>query len=266
MELTSIGESNFEAFSFLMPGIGLTDDELFVGAIEDEQAVGAAVLSGDSELVTVEYIYVLQNYRNKGIGSALLTESAKAMEAKHISASFSDEENTLTDFFGYNGFLMSDDAESYSIQIKTFMESAAVKKMLGSKKSLSLKSVSELRNPEKQLLFKKLEEERAESIILDAEFCPQLSFVTFSADFKEITSYILCEKMDDIITIMFLRNYSGNVAEIMSLFSALAQEGSSQKYASCEICFVTQNESVTELMKKLVGEIKPLSKYVYAIK
>ena len=130
----------------------------------------------------------------------------------------------------------------------------------------NLKSVSELRNAEKQILFKKLEEERAEHILTAAEFCPQLSFVTFSPDLKEVTSYILCEKREEVITIMFLRNYSGNVVELMSLFTALAHEGSSESYAECEICFVTQNEGITELMKKFVGEIQPSGKFVYAIK
>ncbi len=86
MKLTSIDESNLDAFSFLMPGIELAEEELYVGAIEDDRAVGAAVLSGNSELISVEYIYVLEDYRKKGIGSAMVTESAKAMEAKHISA------------------------------------------------------------------------------------------------------------------------------------------------------------------------------------
>ncbi len=162
--------------------------------------------------------------------------------------------------------MMSNDAESYSIPVKTFLESASIKKMLSSKAPSNLKAVSELRNAEKQILFKKLEEERAEHILTAAEFCPQLSFVTFSPDSKEITSYILCEKKDEVITIMFLRNYSGNVAELMSLFSALAREGSAESYAGCEICFVTQNEGITELMKKFVGEIKPVSRFVYAIK
>ena len=266
MQLTSIGESNIDAFQYLMPGIVLNDSSLFVGAIEDEKAVGAAVLSGDSKLITLEYIYVLQDYRKKGIGTALVTESAKAMEAKHIAACFSDDEKSLPGFFESLGFLMSDDAESYSVPVKFLLESEHIKKMLSSKRPAGVKSVAELRNAEKQLLFNKLSEERGESILFDAEFDPQLSFVTISPDSKEITSYILCEKMENVITIMFLRNYSGNAAELMILFAALAQRGSNDEYADCDICFVTQNEGVTELMKKLVGEIKPGSKFIYAIK
>ena len=59
MILTGIGKKNFKAFSMLLGTDRLRDNELYIGAIEEEMAVGAGRFSGAEDVLVVDSIFVL---------------------------------------------------------------------------------------------------------------------------------------------------------------------------------------------------------------
>ena len=73
-ELTSIGEENREAFEALMNGLDISDYEICIGAISDDEAAGVAFYNTVGDALMLDYIYVAPSHRRQGIGRSLVED------------------------------------------------------------------------------------------------------------------------------------------------------------------------------------------------
>lgn len=72
MEITIITDENKSYFEPLMPKEQWESSDLFLGAIQDETACGILAAAEDDKVLEISYLYVAEEYRNRGIASALL--------------------------------------------------------------------------------------------------------------------------------------------------------------------------------------------------
>ncbi len=123
MEIGYIDKQNIEWFKPLMldssvRAIERGEPVIAFGAVEDKTAVGAVsgvVSHGD---FVVDSFFVAPEYRNRGVGDALLAEVSECIKGRGITIDFSfevfgDEQKTLVSFLTHRGFIdCSEDIDS----------------------------------------------------------------------------------------------------------------------------------------------------------
>lgn len=115
MEIGYIDKQNIEWFKPLMlessvRAIERGEPVIAFGAVEDKTAVGAVAGVASHGDFVVDSFFVAPDYRNKGVGDALLGEVSECIKGRGITIDFSfealsDEQKTLIPFLTHRGFL-----------------------------------------------------------------------------------------------------------------------------------------------------------------
>lgn len=72
MEITVVRKENQDAFENLMPRIFWEKEYFVLGAIEENTACGVIAVHQEDTFFSIQYIYVEEEFRRRGIGTALL--------------------------------------------------------------------------------------------------------------------------------------------------------------------------------------------------
>ncbi|MBQ7507427.1 MAG: GNAT family N-acetyltransferase, partial [Lachnospiraceae bacterium] len=155
MELTGIGSENEAAFRHLMPGMDIRDYRVAVGAIEEGHAAGVALYNDLDEALMLDYIFVAEEYRRRGIGTALIEEfleEIKDFGAAALHVNYPEKEKALHSFFSSLDFLLYRDGDSYRISLKKLLKSDRLNHLLKAEPKHLVCPVREPSKAEKQAL------------------------------------------------------------------------------------------------------------------
>lgn len=124
MEITVVRKENQEAFENLMPRIFWEKEYFVLGAIEENTACGIIALRAENTIFNIQYIYVAEEFRRKGIGTALLEsvhEVAKqcGMDVLYCQYAENDDTESLIKCLQKNLFSRDDnDSPIYKVLFK----------------------------------------------------------------------------------------------------------------------------------------------------
>ncbi len=266
MQLTKIVSENLAAFEPILGGVRINPEQLGVGAVEDGKAVGAAVFSALNDTLIVDYIFVVEEYRQKGIGRALVENTNEVLGTESIFAAFIDDREDLLIFFNRLGFILAPDTYCYKLPVKEFLELDTIKKLIKMPIPCTVETVAEMKHQDKYELRDDLRRFAAQEIFDEDELFIPLSLVTYKQGTQDVATCLFCEKHDKQIIVTLLTSFTNNVADITYLFSAFAKAIVEEGLDDNEICFVSANDSVTALVLKLIPDAKANAMMINAMR
>ncbi len=265
MIFTAIGAENLPGFASVITGDEFDDMQVAVGAVEDDKAVAAAVLSPDGDTLNVDYLYVLPEARRKGVATALLKAVAEEMGALHFSAFFPESEKSLLKFFDSFGLSMVADSEVFTVGVEDFIHSEEVMKMAKQKAVRKVESLAEMNDTEKARAVASVEELLGEYRYSANAFEDTLSFVT--RDKKGgITGCFFCEHEEKEIIVSLLYNFSDDPYNLIAMLCRFGEQLIRGEHTDEQILFVSANDKVEAFVKKLIGNIVRSDRMVHAYK
>ncbi len=256
-ELTGIGKENFASFSFLMPGHNYSDYDICIGAIEDGEAAGVALYNAVEDALMLDYIYVAEKFRRRGIASALLNDFLEEIGdagaiAVHIN--FPELAKDLYHFIVAQKFKIFRDGKAYVLPVEQLLNSARLKKLFQNPQKNRVVELSELTRFERSVLRRKLDsQDMEENIIDDSSLSRELSLVTLDATDDVPSACILCRKNRHYITIIYLVNFSRDPFQLVDLMRVLTERIKKMEYTDSELVFVTMDDYMRKLPETLLG-------------
>ncbi len=265
MIFTAIGTENLPGFASVITAGEFDDMQIAVGAVEDDKAVAAAVLSPDGDTLNVDYLYVLPDARRKGVATALLKATAEEMGALHFSAFFPESEKSLLKFFDSFGLSMVTDSEVFTVRVEDFIHSEEVMKMAKQKAVRKVESLSEMNETEKARAVADVEELLEEYQYNAKSFEDTLSFV--ARDKKGgIAGCFFCEHQDKEILVSLLYNFSDDPFYLIAMLCRFGEQLIRGEHTDEQIVFVSANDKVEAFVEKLIGDIDCSDRMVHAYK
>ncbi len=258
MTLTGIGEKNISAFAPLMSGFSLDDVSIAVGAIHDDKAVGVVLLDAVDEALMLDYIYVVPEYRRKGIATDMLwgvIYEISSAEPAALHVNYPESSEALHGFFLSMGFKLYRDGRSYRIPAADILDTPAFKKVTSAKVKHRISRLSDMTNKEENDIKKAFEAARLKSNVIDnRSLSDELSLVAFDGETDEPEALVLCEEGDKIVSIVFLVSFKHDMVALADIIHALKDAILEKKGDDCDILFVTMDEKMEAFAKTLVGE------------
>ncbi|MBR5421465.1 MAG: GNAT family N-acetyltransferase [Lachnospiraceae bacterium] len=253
MILSGIGTENAEGFTAVIPPELVRDeDKLAVGVVEDDKAVAAALFSTDEDAAILEYLYVLPEYRRRGVGSFLLKESLSALDLDLVQAAFSDDTEGMLPFFEKLGFMMIEDTDVISIPMKELRKRCNESPLFRKKTAVEASSIDTVLE-RKELLRLLLQEKLDTELISEGRFTEELSFVC-KDDAGEIRALLLCDRFEDTLLLTLLLNRSQNTDHMLALFQAFLKATEAAEYDGCSLRFLPAELSVLHFSERLAGD------------
>lgn len=126
-ELTGIGSENFDSFSFLMPGHSYLDYDICIGAVEDGEAAGVALYNAVENALMLNYIYVAEKFRRRGIASAILNDFLEEIDdagAVAVHINFPEFARDIYHFVVAQKFKIFRDGKAYVLPVEKLLNSA----------------------------------------------------------------------------------------------------------------------------------------------
>ena len=261
MELTGIGSENEAAFSHLMPGIDIRDCRVAVGAIEEGRAAGVALYNDLDEALILDYIFVAEEYRRRGIGTALIEdflEEIKDSGAAALHVNYPEKEKALHGFFSSLGFLLYRDGDCYRVSLKKLLKSERLNRLLKAEPKHLVCPVRELSKTEKQVLKNAMREQNLDENILDSEGLTAGLCLASLDDQKKPVACILGRVHKKEIAILYLVNFSKDpmmLTELLRVFRDAVMEVS---YRDSELIFVTMDDKMKRFAEILLEDKEAL--------
>ncbi len=258
MTLTSIGEKNIHAFAPLMQGISPEDVRFSIGAVEDDRAVGVCMFDVLDEALVLDYIYVLKEYRRKGIGSAMLKgfiEEIKAAEPTAIHINFPDVSKDLMGFFTAMDFKLMPEGKAYRIKAEDILDTEVFNRVTSQKINHRIERLFDITEKEKKSIWDSFEKAELDADIIDNRtLSKDLSLVAFDKDEDTPEALVLCEEDESSVSILFIVNFRHDTKALLDIIHALKDAVLVKKGTDCDLVFVTMDEKMEEFAKTLVGE------------
>lgn len=254
MILTGIGKENAKAFVELLLGSGLKKDCLAVGVIEDDKPVAAAVFSEDEHrVIRLEHLYVVPEYRRRGIAEKLMKESLRAFGPGAFMAVFSEDTEGMKPFLAHMGCGMVSGLRIYGAKLSVLRERASATSLFSGKKKYSVIPLKELPAIEKKQLRKKLAEAGlGDASLDDGQADGDLSLILADPEDKELRAALMCEKQEDTILLRLLANFCKDPKAMTELLAAFLE--ASEGMDEFTVRFLPAVESVLSFAKKLAGD------------
>ena len=277
MTLTAIGEENYRAFSSLLLGADLLKDKMYIGAIEDEKAVGAGVFSSDGNTLVIDSIFVASGYRRRGIAKAMMNEMVSAAGkagADGLWVSYVDEE-TATAFLKAYGLCVSEDFPFYRVPLQYMTEQ-------GQAMSMFEKVKEKPGDKKRALTFDKLSATQQNIIknrlvkagLSDVDdMIASLSKLRYSIalfkdeECKEIGAVIIADVVEDYVVIKYLANMGGNPRDLVLLLKSFWEmiEYWRMTYKILEFC--SDVPEIKRMINSFAGyEVAPAGRMMVAYK
>ena len=256
-ELTGIGSENFDSFSFLMPGHSYLDYDICIGAVEDGEAAGVALYNAVENALMLDYIYVAEKFRRRGIASAILNDFLEEIDdagAVAVHINFPEFARDIYHFVVAQKFKIFRDGKAYVLPVEKLLNSARLKKLFQNPQKNRVVELSELTRFERSVLIRKLDsQEMEEDIINDSSLSKELSLVTIDAAENVPSACILCRKDRLNIAIIYLVNFSKDPFQLVDLMRVLTDRIKKKDYTDNDLVFVTMDDYMRKLPETLLG-------------
>ena len=256
MELTGIGRENEQAFLPLMPGLKSDDYVLCVGAIEEDMAAGVALYSELDGSLILDYIYVHEKFRRRGIGTALIEDTLKELYSAGLISLHVNYPESAADIHAFilsRGFKVFRDGVAYRAKIGDFLESSATKKLFAGPLRNRVARISGLSEEERGILRKALEDNELDpSIIDDRSFSKELSLTNFRPENGKPGGMVLCRASSEVVTVSYLVNFSNDAVQLWELLKAFVLTVEKMGIGERELVFLTMNDDMVKLPEKLL--------------
>ena len=264
MILTGIGAENKKAFEPLWGMLNYKDSDLCAGAIEEDTAAGVAFFSELGDSLFLDYIYVAERFRRRGIGRTLIDETLAALHeipfaAVHVN--YPEYAEDLHRFILSLGFKIFRDGTAYRTKISDLLGSKTANKLLSGPIRDRVIRVSELTPSEKKILKKSLNgSELDPHIIDDTSYSEKLSLAALDKTNGLPAGLVLCRLEPESIVISYLINFSDDPVILLDVLRELKKTVVTEKLTGYDLVFLTMTDDMAELPRKLLGSDKYLQK------
>ena len=277
MTFTCIGKENYEGFSKLLGGSGLSGDKLYIGVIEDEMAVGAGVFSAEGDILVIDSLFVMKSYRRRGIGTAILqeiTSMAKRSGAKSIWANFVGSEE-IKGFLESLGFITYEDCSAYNVPVQLMIMNEETKKLFEKIKEKPedrqrANTFDNLTSAQLNAIKSKLIKKGVSDV---EEMISSLSRQRYSiavyknSECKDISAVIIADVKGDYIIIKYIANLSGNPRDFIFLLKQFLEMIEHWRMTFKILFFCTAENEIKQIISKLAGyEVTPVNSMMVAFK
>lgn len=257
VELTALGPKNIEAFEPLMQGADISDYELCIGAILEDEAAGVALFNTLGGALMLDYIFVAPSHRRKGVGRTLVSGFLQEISMALPASLYINYPEKAADLYGFSralGFKLFRDGLSYRTPLDAILDSPDLERLLKAGKNNPVVPISGLSKHEKLDIRNKLEKNDMESGIIDNKsLSPELSLAVLDKKTKETVSLVLCSRSGKELMIEYLINFTDNPVYLVDLLGGLKAAVIKEGLRDKELVFVAMNEDMERLPKKLVG-------------
>ena len=262
---TGIGEENEAAFSYFLPD-HLSPETARIGVIEGNRAAGVAAVYAEGDVLVIEWLYVPEALRRRGIGSALMTrlkELALACNSKALQAELPDSDTKLKQFLEKRGAVFTEEGKYYKIPLSTFTESKTVEKLAtrmqkAPESNNTVMPLSELSFIQLRILNLLLQNKGpGGGLLSEGAYDRELSFAVFDEQAVQPLGVLLAQRVEKELFIHYLANFSGDPVVLIRLLSMLKHKITEEEAGKTELVFVG-NKNSTDLAEKLAGAaLKP---------
>ena len=257
IELTGIGKENLASFSALMPGKDPDDYEIMIGAVEDNEAAGVALYNTLDDALMLDYIFVPEKFRRRGIGTALLEDFITEIKdagpvAIHIN--YPEIAQDIYHFTVARGFKIFRDGMAYRTPVKALLEAPKLAKLLKNPRKNTVKRLSDLSRFERSVLIRSLDaQDMEEGIINDSSLSEELSLVTIDSVNSVPSACILCRQEMKSIVILYLVNFLKDPFQLVDLIRTLKDRIEEAGLTDNDLVFVTMDSKAKKLPETLLG-------------
>ena len=257
MQLTRIGSENIDAFSHLFLGVNAPDQEICIGAIEDDEAAGVACYNTISDALMLDYIYVDPEFRRRGIATALLEDflkEIKELEPIAVHMNFPEKEESLYRFILDRKFMIFRDGTSYRTPVKNVLGSKSFQKLIAKPAKNKVVRLNELTRLEIDLIRDAMDKEGFEANLLDdPTLSDALSLVTLDQKTEKPTACVFCRQTQSEVCIVLLVNFSKDPLQLVDLIGALKDAAEKEDLMEKDLIFVTMDDDMERLPKALIS-------------
>ena len=263
--------TNKDAYRFtgFIPQVFL-DNELLLGVAcaEGDEIIGAAVVEPMEDNLTIRWIYVLEEYRNRGAGTMMIdciSEMAKASEAEYLDIYFQPSKESYEGFFIKNDFLMSRTHPVYSFRLCDVTGSRFIRK---NKQNL-------LPDDEHLYGYRNFEElpQNALDYIRDDMImrngtdyvpicCKKLSFACGTWDHLMGYIVVIDDEQEKELNVALIVSTEANTFVAMELLMLAGYRAYKSYPLSYKVSFAAVIDKVVPLTEKLLGTNSDMLKYV----
>ena len=254
MEITSIGNENFEYFEPYTFG-PLSPEQSALGLIEEEEAVGAVVVSENEGVCTIDSLFVDPEHQRKGGGTLLMNALKDCGEETGMRdfLIFYNEDEAVTAFLRKTGFTCMPKGAVMELPVDRILSSDTFQKLRGKELDKGIRLVKDLSKQEIGSLQDMIGENGFMTDLLTRQdLVPELSYTAFEGETPE--GILIANREEEDIFVSLLLVQEENQGILRKLLSAFANSLSHQAKKGSNLRFVNRNEKLKETLEKMIGE------------
>ena len=256
MTLTGIGPRNADAFRHLCGILDYEDYTVCVGAIEEGRAAGVAFFSELGDSLFIDYIYVAESFRRRGIGTALIEQTLHELAGVPLVAlhvNYPESAEDIHRFILSLGFRIFRDGTAYRVKMSDMLGSDTAKRFFSGKMKNRVVKLSDLTTNEKKILKRKLNEAESDpDVIDDHRLSYELSFVTLDSISNAPAGLVLCRQEEKTIVLSYLINFSDDPVLLLDILKGLRNTVVSMDLSDHDLVFLTLTDDMLKLPEKLL--------------
>ncbi len=256
IRITKVEENNAYLFyDFLPEELDLEIPNRFcLGAAYDSYAVGVIVFSVDDVMTTVEWLYVDEKYRRKGVAARLIESTKELMMGSSVmglSAVFPMENEDMNGFFEGVGFGVFPGDVSHTVSMKAISDSPKASKMLSRSTKDEIIVLEEMTSEEKGQFMAFLKSEIAsDHLIYKCDH--KYSFVAYKNG--TICGCLICSgDWNDNINIDLLYNKSETMFTAVSLLKEMISAINTDRAEKQNLHFVAADPEMIDFVTYATG-------------
>ena len=261
MTITKIGKNNFSYFSPFMGETAPADDRYALGAIEDGHAAGVIVFTLSDDVCVIDWIYVAEQYRRRGIASRLLGEVMELLKDNGYGGClvYYSESDEFTGFLSHMGFTCMGSDPVCSFSVEDLVNTKRGREGLDRKLPSRIRSLGSLSSQIRDRILALADKAGFDRALFDSnEWDRALSFACVDNDQPE--GVILANRGGKEITVTCLSTFPGSdKKEIYFLMVAFLQAVMAGTATAERVSYIENNRSVTDFLSQILkgsGEVK----------
>ncbi len=272
MEIIEIDHIALPLFQNILfePGYPIEGERIDLGLIEDDKAVGTAVLSLIGDEAILHTIFISPSYRRRGLGKSLLENIimfSRASGARFITADYLRQDDEPEAFLLSMGFFIVYEPSVYTFTLEEVKKSQFSEEWIfGKEYPGTVRFLSETDRTETNAVLKFLEEGGYPvNTLKNHALLRDLSLAVFDKH-GEAAAAVLCSGAEDEIIIDFLHSRDNAYKQLMLLIRSFFEAVEKNGYGSNPMVFQAVNPMALSITEKLIGKTPEVSgTSVYAV-